>query len=388
MIPSNPATLAPMESILTSSQESAREEALAFAMRELTSGEIDPVFDREGWKKCRSLIATGVTIPREHGGKGQTLAEFVAMMEGLGHGCRRMGLLTAICAHVFGVVEPLHAGGSDDQKSRYLRKLATGEWVGAHGVTEPQAGSDLTGITTRAAADGGDWVITGVKRYTTGGAGADLHVVYARMNEPDRFRLSCFLVEAGTPGLSVRPLPAAGLAGSGLSEVTYDNVRVPGRNMLGKPGAGAMLFQGSIERERACIFGATLGAMEREIELAVAYANERHVGGKAIAGHQAVAHRIADMKVRLDAARLLLYRVTALKAAGKRAPMEAAVAKLFISDAFVASSLDLIRIHGGNGFVAEGGVEGYLRDSLGGIIFSGTNDIQRNIIAGCLGLRG
>lgn len=377
-----------MDSILSASQATAREEALAFARRELTTGEINPVFDRDGWNKCRALTATGATIPCERGGKGQTLAEFVAMMEGLGQGCRRMGLLTAICAHVFGVVEPLHVAGSQDQKARYLRKLATGEWVGAHGVTEPQAGSDLTGITTTATADGADWIISGVKRYTTCGAAADLHVVYARMDDPERFRLSCFLVEAGAPGLSVRPLPAVGLAGSGLSEVTYEDVRVPGRNMLGKPGAGAMLFQGSIERERACIFGATLGAMEREIELAVVYANERHVGGKAIAGHQAVSHRIADMKVRLDAARLLLYRVTALKAAGKRAPMEAAVAKLFISDAFVANSLDLIRIHGGNGFVNEGGVEGYLRDSLGGIIFSGTNDIQRNIIAGCLGLRG
>jgi len=376
-----------MDTLLTPTQHAARETAREFARRELAGGEINPVFDRDGWLKCRALCATGVTISSAHGGRGETLAEFVAMMEGLGHGCRRMGLLTAICAHVFGVVEPLHAAGSDEQKSRYLRKLATGEWVGAHGVTEPQAGSDLSGITTTAVADGPDWIVTGVKRYTTCGAGADLHVVYARMDDPERFRLSCFLIEAGTPGLSVRPLPAAGLAGSGLSEVTYETVRVPGRNMLGKPGAGAMLFQGSIERERACIFGATLGAMEREIELAVAYANERRVGGRPIAGHQAVAHRIADMKVRLDAARLLLYRVTALKAAGKRAPMEAAVAKLFISDAFVANSLDLIRIHGGNGFVTEGGVEGFLRDSLGGIIFSGTNDIQRNIIAASLGLR-
>lgn len=381
-------TLAAMDAILTPAQHAARDAALAFARHELTNVAIDPVFDRAGWDACRAIGATGVTIPQEHGGGGQSLAEFVAMMEGLGHGCRRMGLLTAICAHVFGVVEPLHAAGTEDQKARYLRRLATGEWVGAHGVTEPQAGSDLTGITTTAVADGDDWIISGVKRYTTCGAGADLHVVYARMDDPDRFRLSCFLVEAGATGLTVRPLPAAGLAGSGLSEVTYDAVRVPGRNMLGRPGAGAMLFQGSIERERACIFGASLGAMEREIELAVTYANDRHVGGKAIAGHQAVSHRIADMKVRLDAARLLLYRVTALKAAGRRAPMEAAVAKLFISDAFVANSLDLIRIHGGNGFVTEGGVEGYLRDSLGGIIFSGTNDIQRNIIAGCLGLRG
>lgn len=372
---------------LTDSQQEIRKEAIEFARRELSSGEIDPEFDRDGWARCAAFGAMGVTISTDYGGRGQSLDEFVAMMEGFGYGSRRLGLLTAICAHVFGVVEPLHAAGSELQKKKYLRKLATGQWVGAHSVTEPQAGSDLSGIKTTAARDGDDWILNGTKRYTTCGMGADLHVVYARMDDPSRFRLGCFLVEPGTPGMTVRPLPAAGLAGSGLSEVTYDKVRVPAENIIGRPGAGAMLFQGSIERERACIFGGTLGAMERELELAVAYANERIVGGKRIAQHQAVSHRIADMKVRLEAARLLLYQAAALKSAGKRAPLQSAIAKLLVSESFVENSLDLIRVHGGNGFVNEGGVEGFLRDSLGGIIYSGTNDIQRNIIAACLGLR-
>lgn len=377
-----------MESILSESQLAAKKEAIDFARRELAQGEVHPDFDFDGWKKCRAIRATGVTVPADFGGRGQSLDEFVAMMEGLGYGCRRMGLLTAICAHVFGVVEPLHVAGTDEQKAKYLKKLASGEWVGAHSVTEPQAGSDLMSFTTTAAQQGDAYLLNGVKRYTTCGAGADFHVCYARMDDPSRYRLSCFLIEPGTPGLSVRPLPAAGLAGSGLSEVTYKDVKVPASNMLGKPGAGAMLFQGSIERERACIFGATLGAMERELELAVAYANEREVAGRKIAAHQAVSHRIADMKVRLEASRLLLYHVTALKTKGKRAPLEAAIAKLFVSESFVQNSLDLVRVHGGNGFVVEGGIEGYLRDSLGGIIYSGTNDIQRNIIAAGLGLRG
>jgi alkylation response protein AidB-like acyl-CoA dehydrogenase len=377
-----------MDFSLTPSQQAAKAEAIEFARRELTTGQVDPAFDSDGWSRCRAICATGVTIPADFGGRGQTLDEFVAMMEGLGYGSRRMGLLTAICAHVFGVVEPLNVAGTDEQKRKYLRKLATGEWVGAHSVTEPQAGSDLGGIATTARPDGDFYILNGTKRYTTCGAGADLHVVYARMDDPARFRLSCFLLEPGTPGMTVRSLPAVGLAGSGLSEVTYENVRVPASNMLGKPGAGAMLFQGSIERERACIFGATLGAMERELELAVEYANQRVVGGKPIAGHQAISHRIADMKVRLEISRLLLYQVTHLKSQNKRAPLEAAIAKLVVSESFLANSLDLIRVHGGNGFVNEGGVESFLRDSLGGIIYSGTNDIQRNIIAGCIGLRG
>jgi L-prolyl-PCP dehydrogenase len=255
-------------------------------------------------------------------------------------------------------------------------------------VTEPDGGSDIGNMKTIARKDGDRWIINGKKKYTTCGAGADLHVVYAKMDDPDRYRLSCLLVEPGTPGMHVRPLPASGLDGSGLSEVTYENVSVPETNILGRPGSGAMLFQGSIERERACIFGFVLGAMRKQVDIAVQYANERHVGGRAIGGYQAVAHRIADMKMRLDASRLLLYNVTALKAANRRAPTEAAVAKLFISESFLANSMDLCRIHGGNGFLLENGIEGYLRDALGTIIFSGTSDIQRNIIAGQLGVRG
>ena len=377
-----------MDFSFSDSQKIARDQAAEFAQRELTTGEINPTFDRDGWKKCAAFGAMGITIPADFGGRGQALNEFVATMEGLGYGCRRMGLITAIGAHVFGVVEPLHVAGTDEQKKKWLRKLATGEWVGAHSVTEPHAGSDLMSFTTTATLSGDFYIINGKKRYTTCGAGADFHVVYAKMDDPTRYRLSCFLIEPGTPGMTVRPLPAAGLAGSGLSEVTYEKVRVPVSNMLGKPGAGSVLFQGSIERERACIFGAALGSMQREVEMAVKYANERVVAGKPIAAHQAVSHRIADMKVRLEASRLLLYQVTSLKSAGKRAPIEAAVAKLFVSESFLQNSLDLIRIHGGNGFVNEGGVESFLRDSLGGIIYSGTNDIQRNIIAAAIGLRG
>ncbi len=373
---------------LTESQQSIRKEAYEFARENLSKGEVNPTFDRDGWKKCAAFGAMGVTIPTEFGGRGLGLNELVSMMEGLGHGCNRYGLLIAINAHIFGSVETIFKAGTDDQKTRYLRKLCSGEWVAAHSVTEPDGGSDLGNMQTIARKDGDQWVINGKKKYATCGAGADLHVVYAKMDDPERYRLSCFLVEPKTPGMTVRPLPATGLHGSGLSEVTYENVRVPEENILGKPGSGAMVFQGSIERERACIFGFVLGAMQRELELAIEYANKRVVGGKAIAAHQSVSNRIADMKMRLDASRLLLYNVTALKNANKRAPIEAAVAKLFISESFVQNSLDLIRTFGGNGFITENGIHTYLQDALGTIIFSGTNDIQRNIISAQLGVRG
>lgn len=377
-----------MQYTLTESQLRIREEAEAFAKDHLAATEFNPTFDRAGWDACARFGAMGVTIPAEHGGRGQSLDEFVAMFDGLGYAApHRLGLFIAINAHVFGSVETLFKAGDDVQKSRYLKKLATGEWVAAHSVTEPDGGSDLGSMKTVARQDGDLWILNGIKKYTTCGAGADLHIVYAKMDDPERYRLSCFMVEPGTPGMTVRPLPASGLDGSGLSEVTYENVSIPSGNILGKPGAGGMLFQGSIERERACIFGFVIGAMRRQVEIATDYARQRVVGGRAIAGYQAVSHRIAEMKVRLDAAEMLLYRATALKSAKKRAPVESAVAKLFVSEAFLENSLALSRVHGGNGFLKENGIERFVRDALGTIIFSGTSDIQRNIIAAQLGVR-
>ncbi len=168
--------------------------------------------------------------------------------------------------------------------------------------------------------------------------------------------------------------------------MTFDHVTVPDENLLGLPGAGATVFQGAIERERACVCAFVLGAMERQLEMAIQRANERRIGGQPIARHQAVSHRVADMKLRLELSRLLLYQATALKVDGRRAPLEAAMTKLFLSESYLQNSLDLMRLFGGNGFLREGGVEQFVRDSLGGVLYSGTSDVQRNIIAAYCGL--
>lgn len=370
--------------MLTEVQEEIRCSARAFAARELVgeSGEKD--FDGEGWAACARYGVMGITVPREYGGREQSLAEFAAMLEGLASGTRRLGVLFAISAHVFGAVEPICAAGTESQKRKYLPKLASGQWVAAHGVTEPNSGSDISDIQTTASADASGWVIDGTKQCITCGTAADLHVVYAR-NEGNG--LACFLIDPDTPGVTVRAMEPVGLRGCGLANVIYNNVKVPAENVLGQVGAGRAIFQGSIERERACIFGFAVGAMQRGLDEAVEYANSRVIGGSPIAVHQAVSHRIADMKIRLEVSRLLLYRVAALKARGKRAPVEAATAKLYISESFVENSIALLRVFGGKGYTREGGVEQFVRDALGGLVLSGTNDIQRNIIARFIGLK-
>jgi alkylation response protein AidB-like acyl-CoA dehydrogenase len=368
--------------MISPSQQTWKQKGRAYATEHL-GGQPEGDFDREGWRRLAQFGALGVTVPAAYGGQGASLAEFVALMEGLGYGTRRQGALFAVNAQVFGAIEPIRVAGTEAQKQRWLPPLVRGDWIAAHGVTEPEGGSDPSHLTTVAERADGGWSIRGVKHCITCAAAADCHVVYARTTPG---RLGCFVVEPGTPGVSVRPLHPAGLIGCGLGQVTFDGVAVPGENLLGQPEAGATIFQGAIERERACIFGFVLGAMERELDLAVRHANERQVAGQPIARHQAVAHRIADMKVRLELSRLVLYHVTALKAEGRRAPLEAALTKLFLSESYLQNSLDLMRLFGGNGFVSEGGVEQFVRDALGGVLYSGTSDLQRNIIAAATGL--
>jgi alkylation response protein AidB-like acyl-CoA dehydrogenase len=363
-------------------QESWKQRGREFAAREL-AGEPVAEFDRKAWQRCAAFGVLGVTVPPQFGGQGGSLADFAALMEGLGYATRQLGLLFALNAQVFGAIEPIRLAGTETQKQRWLPRLVNGEWVAAHGVTEPAGGSDVSSLSTSARPVDGGWIIDGVKHCITCGAVADLHVVYARTSAGG---LASFVVEPGTAGVTMKPLHPVGLHGCGLGQVSFEGVRVPAENVIGRPDAGAMLFQGAIERERACIFAFVLGAMERELERAVQYANERIVGGSPIGHHQAIAHRVADMKVRLEVSRLVLHHAVSLKSQGRRAPLESALAKLVLSENFLSSSLDLLRLHGGNGFLAETGVEHFVRDALGGVLFSGTNDVMRNIIAAHAGV--
>jgi alkylation response protein AidB-like acyl-CoA dehydrogenase len=264
--------------------------------------------------------------------------------------------------------------------------LVDGRWVGAHNVTEWATGSDVNAMTTTAVETPEGWVINGTKSYITNGPVADLHVVYCRLDDADRKRLVFLVVPPGTPGVTSRPLPTIGTRTCALGEVVFEDCRVGHSAVLGKVGGGARLFQAAIEKERALIFAPMVGAMQRQLELATDRANVRQAFGLPIASFQAVSHRIAEMALRLESARLLLYKAAMLKARDARAPIESAMAKIAVSEAFVRSSEDLIRTYGGAGYLDETGVEHFLRDAVGGVLFSGTNDVLRGILARRLGL--
>ena len=330
----------------------------------------------------------GLCVPERFGGTGLDPLTTAYALEGLGYGCRDNGLLFALNAQMWAVQSHLVRFGSLEQQARYLPRLVGGEWIGAHGMTEPGAGSDSFALTTTARRDGDDSLLNGTKTFVSNAPEADLFLLLATGNPARGFLgISAFLVERGTLGLSVGPpIAKMGLRSAPMSEVILQDCRVPLAQRLGGEGNGGTIFRHSMTWERCCILATCVGTMAWQLERVVDYARTRRQFGRPIGGFQAVSHRIAEMRVRLDGARFLLYHAARLLSRGGSAGAEIAIAKLAISKAFVQSSLDTIQIHGGYGYASDSGYERDLRDAIGARIYSGTSEIQREIIAQALGL--
>jgi alkylation response protein AidB-like acyl-CoA dehydrogenase len=369
-----------------------RTAVIRFAEKELNEGvaqrDRNEDFSFDLWRKCARFGVLGLPFAENYGGAGADLLTTMLAMEGLGYGCRDNGLLFALNAQMWSVQHPLHEFGSTAQKEKYLPRLIRGEIIGAHGMSEPDSGSDAYSLRTRAERRDGGYVLNGSKMFVTNAPVADLAVVFATVDPAKgSWGVSAFLVEMGTPGFRVgRNLEKMGLRTAPMGELILTDCYIPASNRLGPEGIGAHIFNSAMEWERSCILATHVGAMEHQLEVCIRYARERRQFGQPIGKFQAVSNRIAEMKVRLETARLLLYKVAWLKLQGQPAHLEAAMAKLYLSEAFVQSSLDAVRIHGGYGYMVEFGLERDLRDAVGGTIYSGTSDIQRNLIARYLGV--
>ena len=376
----------------TKEQLDFKNTVIEFAKKELNEGLIDR--DRQGelahenWKKCAKLGILGLAIPEEYGGSATDIMTTMLVMEGLGYGSKDNGLIFAMNAQMWSVQHPILTFGTEAQKQKYLPGMCNGEIIGAHGMSEPDSGSDAYRLRTRAERISEGYRLNGTKMFVTNAPIADVALVFATVN-PDKGigGVTAFIVETGTPGFRVsRNIEKMGLRTSPMGELILEDCVVPVENRLGSEGAGSSIFNSSMEWERSCILGSHIGAMERQLEAGIRYARERRQFGQPIGKFQSVANRIADMKVRLETARLLLYKVAWLNQNGKPAIMEAALAKLYLSECFVNSSMDAIRTYGGYGYMTELEVERDLRDAVGGTLYSGTSDIQRMIIARWLGL--
>ena len=346
-------------------------------------------FPWDAWRKCVDFGLLGYAAPEAYGGGPERdLLSSMLAMEGLGYGCRDNGLAFGVSVQLWTIQHSILRFGTDDQKRRFLPGLVAGTDLGAHALTEPGSGSDVFSLTSRAERVEGGYRLTGHKRLVTFAPIADLAIAFATVDPAlGRWGITGFLVPLDQPGVTRRPTDEKmGLRTIPFGEIVFEDVFVPEADRLGPEGAGVSLTNETLKVERCCILAVQLGAMERQLEDTVAFAKEREQYGKPIGHFQSVSNRIADMKVRLETARLLLYKTAWLIQTGEPAQLESSMVKLHLTEAWAASSLDALRIRGGSGYLTEMEVERDLRDSLGGTLYAGTSDIQRNLVARLLGL--
>jgi alkylation response protein AidB-like acyl-CoA dehydrogenase len=368
-----------------------RRGAVEFASRRLAEGvrgrDREGVFSRELWDACAEFGLQGLLVPAEWNGAGQDLLSAVAVLEGIGYGARDNGLVFSVAAHAASCEDPLSTFGSEAQKQEWLPRLADGTSIGATGITEPDSGSNALALQTTAVESGGDWILDGSKTFVTNAPVADLFVIYARTGDSGFAGITCFLIPRDTDGLTVGPpIEKMGLRTSPMSQVCLDKCRVPASAVVGGVGSGAMIFNQTMDVERLLVMAPAIGVMERLLERSVAHARERTTGSVPIGKHQSITHRIADMELELEAARLLLYRAAWHRMHRGTATRESALAKLAISEAYVKSCRSAVQIFGGYGYMVEYEIERELRDALATTLYVGTSEIQRNLIAGLRGL--
>ncbi len=345
-------------------------------------------FTSQEWKLCASLGLLGLSIPVEYGGEGCGFLATARAAEAFGRGAPDMGLVFAAMAHLLACAMPIAEHGDEEMLREMLPRLSSGEWVGANAITEEGAGSDVTRLATRAERDADAYVLTGEKSFVSNGPAADVFVVYATSQpELGYLGVSAFAVERGTPGLVVgEPFEKLGLDRCPASTLRLDRCVVPARRRLGGDGQGAAIFQAAMRWERTCLFAAYVGRIERLAELSADHARTRIQFGRPVGSNQAVSHRLARMRTRLEAARLLLWRACWRLEQGEPASADVAMAKLVISEAAAESAMDAIRIFGGDGIRRDRGIERELRDAVPSLIFSGTSEMQLELIVRELGL--
>ncbi len=359
-------------------------------VRELVRREIEPRareadekerFPAESFQALAQNDLLGVNVSPEWGGMGLSNVHYAVMIEEIARGCRATAVTVAV--HTGLVAYMLEAFGTPQQKERYLPKLVRGEIIGAFALTEPQAGSDAAGIKTRAEERGDKFILNGQKVFCTSGSVADLIIVFA-VTDPEKGKrgLSAFLVEKGTPGFSVGKVEEKmGWRGSPSAELVFEDAEVPAEAMLGERGAGVKLALTALDTGRIGIAAMGTGLISKALDLSVFHARERVQFGRPIGSFQGVQWMIADMARDLEAARLLTYHAAQLKDEGKPFTKEAAIAKLFATEAAVNAAVNCVQIHGGYGYTEEYEAALLFRDAKVLTIVEGTSEIQRLVIA-------
>lgn len=338
-------------------------------------------FPVEVFKKLGELGLMGVLVPSEYGGAGLKYNEYVTVISEIGKICGSIGL--SVAAHNSLCTGHILQFGNEEQKKKWLPKLATAEWIGAWGLTEHNTGSDAGGMNTTALKEGNEWVLNGAKNFITHGKTGDIAVVIARTGQKgDSHGMSAFVVERGTPGFSGgKKEDKLGMRASETAEMIFDNCRIPAENILGEEGEGFIQSMKVLDGGRISIAALSLGIAKGALEAATKYSKEREQFGQPISGFQGIAFKLADMATEVEAAELLCFQAAYLKDNGKKVTRESAYAKYYASEVSVRCSTEAVQIFGGYGYVKEFPAEKYYRDSKLCTIGEGTSEIQKVVIA-------
>jgi alkylation response protein AidB-like acyl-CoA dehydrogenase len=374
-----------MQFELTEDQQAIRDMVRDFARKEIAphaaTWDEDQHFPREVFEKLGELGLLGIVIPEEHGGAGLGYVAYATILEEIGAADGGVGL--GVAAHNSLCTNHLYLFGSDDLRREYLPRLASGEWIGAWGLTEAEAGSDAGGTKTTAVLDGDEWVLNGSKNFITHATVGDAAVVVARTSkEGAHHGISAFFVPFDRPGVTPgKKENKLGMRCSDTSSLVFEDCRIPAGYLLGDQGDGFVQAMKVLDGGRISIAALSLGIGRGALDATIEYANAREQFGKPISSFQLTRAKFADMATELDAARLLTLRSAALKDAGKTVTRESSMAKLYASEVSVRIGEEAVQIHGGYGYTKDYPVERFWRDSKLCTIGEGTSEIQRMVIA-------
>ncbi|WP_174734753.1 acyl-CoA dehydrogenase [Mesobacillus harenae] len=338
-------------------------------------------FPREVLKKMGELGLMGIPIPEEYGGAEMDFISYIIAIHELSKVSATVGVILSV--HTSVGTSPILYFGTEEQKQKYVPKLASGEYLGAFCLTEPSAGSDAGSLKTRAVKDGDHYILNGSKVFITNGGEADTYIVFASTSpELGSKGISAFIVEKNTTGFFVgKDERKMGLHGSRTVQLTFEDMRVPAENLLGKENEGFKVALANLDVGRIGIAAQALGIAEAALEVATAYAKERRQFGKPIAAQQGIGFKLADMATAVEASKLLIYRAAELRAKGERCGKEASMAKLYASKTAVDVATEAIQIFGGYGYTEDYPVERYFRDAKITEIYEGTSEIQKIVIS-------
>jgi len=373
---------------LNEEQQLLRDTMRAFARDELAphaaQWDREHAFPREALRMLGKLGALGVVVPPEWDGAGMDYLSLAVALEEIAAGDGATSTIVSVQNSV--VCGPIAAFGTDAQKGQYLRPLARGDWLGCFCLTEPQAGSDAATIATRADKRGDRYVLNGIKQFITTGKNADIAIVFAVTDKAaGKKGISAFIVDTKTPGYVVARIEdKLGQRASDTAQIVFENCEVPAANLLGREGDGYRIALANLEAGRIGIAAQSVGMARAAFDAALAYARERHAFGKPIVEHQAVAFKLADMAVEIEAARQLLWHAAALRDAGDPCLKEASMAKLYASEMAERVCSAALQIHGGYGYVTDFPVERIYRDVRVCQIYEGTSEIQRLVVSRAL----